>query len=131
MSEIPFFLQSNETLAQQPVLFNIPIYATPQVVNVSGPTATASVLEQVWDKAANSSKEFVGDVKDYVFDTAKNAWVNVTEIGSSAFSGVTSGIQGVVSEIRYNLLFLAVGALIIIWVVAKSGILKQVAGVMK
>lgn len=86
--------------------------------------------------------EPVQEVGGYAWDTATGAWQSVKEsavgvgesiynVVDSAGTVVTGKIEGFFDMIKMNLLYAVIIALIVVWVVAKSGILKQAAGLIK
>ena len=86
--------------------------------------------------------EPVQEVGGYAWDTATGAWTSVKEsvvsagesiynVVDSAGGAVTSKIEGFFDMIKTNILYAVIIALIVLWVVAKSGILKQAAGLIK
>lgn len=113
---------------QGDVLFQIPIYSNP---NPQGPVQTAGMLQSVWESTAGTAADLVGDASNYVFDTAKNTWVAVKTEVSDTISDAVSGIEGVFDWAKYQVFLIVGGLLVVVWVVARSGILKQAAGVLR
>lgn len=125
--DTPYYLTPNSG-NQGDVLFNIPIYSAP---NPQGPVQTSGMLESVWTSVAETSKSLVGDASDYVFDTVSNTWVSVKDAVKDTITEGLEGVQGVFDWAKYQILFIVGGLLIVVWVVAKSGILTQASGFLK
>lgn len=122
--ETPYYLQPNESASQGEILFQIPIYSNPVP---SGPNQSVGLLESIWNDLAQESADLVGDATDYVFDSAKNAWVSVKDAVRESVAETAGAFTGVFDWAKTQILWFVIGGLVIIWVVAKSGILGQAA----
>lgn len=132
MAEIPFYLQANTSGENSDLLFNIPIFSNPDLGNVK---YTPESVGGIWKDMADAAGEMVGDTTDYVFDNAKNAWVSVKDAAKSSFDSVTSTIKevggGYFDWVKNQIIWILVVGLVVIWIVAKSGILSQASDVFR
>lgn len=117
MSNVPFYLSNDVSASQGDILFSIPIYTNPQP---QGVVYTPTQMESVWNSLAETGSGVVSSVKETV---------------SGALGSVTSTIGGTMGsffdEIRTNLIYMVLLFVLLIWVIAKSGILKQAAPIAK
>lgn len=123
MSEVPYYL--NPVASQdQGLLFNIPIYSQP---SMGGVTYTPETIGGVWADLAKSAGDMVGDTTDYVFDAASNSWKSVKDAVKETVSDVTSVASGYFDWVKSQLLWVLAILAAAIFVLAKSGILKDAA----
>lgn len=87
-----------------------------------------------WEELA----EPVQDAGSYVWDTATGTWESVKESASAVGSKVASVVDSagnsvstfysnIIDSLKENLIFVVVILLAVIWILAKSGILSQIA----
>ena len=119
--ETPFYLSNDVSQQNQgDLLFQIPIFSSP---NLTGVQYTPEQMGGVWESLKDSTSGLIADTTNYVFDSANNVWTKTT-------SALSDTISDTFSTIRNSFLLLLGVGLVIIWVVAKSGILTQSAQVL-
>lgn len=115
ISSIPYYLTPNEDLKEiEPGVINLFNYDLPSNQYVE-PT------QSVWSEIGGGLSETVNTAGDYVWSAADGVWKSAKEIVSGAGDLVGEGYSFLKTEI---IMWLGV-ALLIIWVISKSGILKQ------
>lgn len=128
MSEVPFYLNPNPTPFHQIPIFgasgdlvtSIPLYPDP-VLGTAQVSNSDSQLENVWRTVSES----VGDFSGGVVDGVKRSWDTILDAGSSIGEGFKDQVTGLWDWAKSQILMVLVIGLVVVWVVAKSGILKQ------
>lgn len=116
--ETPYYLKPNSDITQNPIgtidVFN---YDTLQG------SEPAKKDQGLWE----SLSESVSTAGNYIWDPIEGVWTSTKELASNALSSAQSGIESAISSIKWNLILLVAGGLLVIWIIAKSGIIKQVS----
>lgn len=89
-------------------------------------TAYDGSVASIWDELA-SIPEKAGN---WVYDSATGTWSAVSGFASDAADSLTGSFNSLMSTIKTNLILVIGGFLVIVWVIAKSGILGQSAQVL-
>lgn len=88
---------------------------------------TYQATTSVWQSLANTAEDTLDKAGDYVWDAAAGVWKSAKDLAGEATGGIMAAIQKWFDFVKTNLL-LAVGVLlVVVWVVAKSGILSQIS----
>ena len=106
----------------QPVFGQIDITSNNAVNSIDNYNADyAAQSKSIWSEAAGDLSSAGG----YVWDEAKGAWVSAKDVVASVATGATDYLSGLIDSIKENILIGIGILLVVIWVIAKSGILSQ------
>jgi hypothetical protein len=119
---IPFYLRPSLEVAP---LETVPMisfdydYSYIKEVNPSGGGLWANIADSV-DSGVNT-----------VFDKTAGVWKSVKSEIVQDVQALGGTFEGIIQKLKDNVLYAIIIGLVVIYFVAKSGILKQVAGVMR
>lgn len=116
--EIPYYLKPNEAL-QDPVFGVIDVTSNNPVNSID----YSKKSNGLWADLSGG----IDKAGDYVWDSVSGAWVSVKSSVTDASKGFMDVLGDFLDSIKANLLIGIGLLLLIVWVVAKSGILKQAA----
>lgn len=117
MAEVPYFL--NPTAAPLDMNGNIDIFNYDTLKGV----AYDGSVKSVWDELAGIPQA----VTKNVYDSVSGTWHAVTDFAGDAADSFSSKISNFIDAVKTNFLILLVGTLVVVWILAKSGILPQAA----
>ena len=122
MESIPFYLRADY---QTPGITEVPLVdlGYDYTKNAGVPAKSTSL----WQDIADSADSGV----NVVFDKANGAWKEIKSTTQEVLQAPLTAAQGLLDSVKENILWIAVVGLIIIIVVARTGILTQVAGLIK
>lgn len=119
-AEIPYFLRQNgdvptRTLGDFGNIFSLD--AVPEQVNV--------VPGGMWA----SLSETVGETTDKAFDAVSGTFKGIGDSLGNSFSGVLSEARGIFGDVTATIVLFLVGAVVIVVVLSKTGVLKDITGI--
>lgn len=114
---VPFYLKRVE---------DAPLIGTVDFTDTFSYIKDVQGQKSLWQEIADSTS---GTVQT-VFDSASGTWQAVKSEVSDIGSSVTSGLDNFMQKVKDNVIFFVVIGLVVIYFVAKSGILHQVAELM-
>lgn len=117
MAEIPYFLDPSKAPIEATGNIDLFNYDTLQGIKYDGS------VKSVWEELA----DVPGKVGGYVWDATSSSWKAVTDFAGDAVSTVENKLSNFLDAVKSNLLLVLVGGLVVIWIIAKSGILTQLA----
>lgn len=121
----PYYLTPNEQL--DPIQFGtINLFDTQLPSN--------NYVEQadgIWDELVTGTSDTLNKAGDYVWNAATSTWDKAKEIIPNTINGILDFVGSILKrpfEFFQNNLLMGIGILLLlVWVIAKSGILKQAA----
>lgn len=119
-TNIPYYLRQN---VQVDPMGTVNIFNQD---NWDVPITTAKKSESLWDDLSQS----VDNGLDVVYDGVSGTWKSVANTAKEGLSSIKEGIESTVSEIKWNLLYIFVGLIVLIIVLAKTGVFKVVGQVL-
>lgn len=111
---VPFYLKRVE---------DAPLIGTVDFTDTFSYIKNVDQGKSLWQEIADTTS---GGVQK-VYDTASGTWSNIKSEVSSIGSSVTSGLDNFMQKVKDNVIFFVVIGLVVIYFVAKSGILHQIA----
>lgn len=119
MSEVPYYLQPNSpaNTTQQFGQFDLYDFNSAPVDYVGDQSA----VTQVWHELGGAVTDTVNTAGNYTWDAVNGVWNASKDFGSDLLKAGDDWF----SSLKWNFVLMVGGFLVVIWIIAKSGILKQ------